>query len=95
LQDIHQSIFDDAKFNRSSLIVITGIAYNGAVLYYQVANDNDSGTALRFKLFKWIKVLCADIGGAIGGSSLGPAGTIIVGIAGSVAAWPEPEKPTN
>jgi hypothetical protein len=34
----------------------------------------------------WVKVLCADIGGALGGAGLGPWWAVIGGVAGSVGA---------
>lgn len=86
-QKVHQNAVDNANYNKTALVCVTGIAYNSTVLYSQINADNpDSGATFKFKIPRWLKIVCADIGGAIGGAGLGVAGAIVGGVAGSIAA---------
>ena len=82
LQEVYAGINANESLHNTAVTSIANIAYNSARFWSEVTVTT---TALRIDWKFWIKVICSDIGGAIGGSGLGPGGVIIGGIAGSVA----------
>ena len=84
LAELNQKTLLDPKFQGTQILTVTSTAYSSALLWSQVKDQNSGGSFLSIP--KWLKLLAADIGGAIGGAGLGVLGALGGAVCGTLAA---------